>query len=76
MPTLYKIYTAVVAEELGGKLKSKWILIKNHTRFRKGMGTIYNGYVLNYMVNRRLEGKGKLVGLFVDLKAAFDTVNR
>lgn len=28
------------------------------------------------MINRRVEKKGKLVGLFIDLKAALDTVDR
>lgn len=36
-----------------------------------------NIFVLNYLINRQLEKKGgKLIALFVDLKAAFDTVNR
>lgn len=35
-----------------------------------------NVYVLNYLVNRQLSrAKGKMV-LFVDLRAAFDTVDR
>jgi len=34
-------------------------------------------YVINYLINRQLERKGgKLVALFVDLKAAFDSVDR
>lgn len=36
-----------------------------------------NIFVLNYLTNRQLEKKGgKLIALFVDLKAAFDTVSR
>jgi len=36
-----------------------------------------NIYVLNYLVNRQLGRKGgKVVALFVDLKAAFDSVDR
>lgn len=32
--------------------------------------------MLNYLVNRQIERKGgKLVAMFVDLKAAFDSVN-
>jgi len=41
------------------------------------MGTIDNIYVLNYLVNRQInKKKGKLVAFFVDLRAAFDTVDR
>ena len=41
------------------------------------MGTVDNIYVLNYLVNRNLsQKKGKLIALFVDFKAAFDSVNR
>lgn len=36
-----------------------------------------NIYVLNYIVNRQIEKKGgKLVALFVDLKAAIDSLDR
>lgn len=41
------------------------------------MGTMDNVYILNYLVNRQVGKKGeKLVALFIDLKAAFDLVDR
>jgi len=41
------------------------------------MGTLDNVYALNYLVNRQIGQKGgKLVELFIDLKAAFDSVDR
>ena len=41
------------------------------------MGCIDNVYVLNYMINRQVGRKGKnMVILFVDMKAAFDSVDR
>lgn len=44
--------------------------------FRK-IQTIHNIYKLNYLMNRQLRKRGwKLIILFVDLKAAFDPVNR
>lgn len=50
---------------------------QNKTGFRKGMGTIDNIYVLNHLVNKQLNReKGKLVAIFVDLRAAFDSVDR
>lgn len=39
------------------------------------MGTIDNVYVFNYLINKLGKGK-KLVVIFVDLKAIFDTVDR
>jgi len=77
MPTLYKVYTGVLAERLREEVEGKGIIPPNQTGFRKGMGSIDNIYVLNYLVNKRLERKkGKVIAMFVDLKAAFDSVDR
>jgi len=39
------------------------------------MGTVDNIYAINYLINEQLGRKGgKLVALFVDLKATFDSV--
>jgi len=36
-----------------------------------------NIFVLNYLINRQIEKKGgKLIAVFVDLRAAFDSVDR
>jgi len=41
------------------------------------MGTMDNIFTLNYLINKQLaKRKGMLVALFVDLKAAFDSVDR
>lgn len=41
------------------------------------MGTIDNVYTLNYLINRQLgKKKGRVVALFIDLKSAFDSVDR
>lgn len=41
------------------------------------MEAIDNIYVINYLMNRQLgEKRGKLILLFVDLKTAFDSVDR
>jgi len=77
MPTLYKVYTGVLGERLREEIEGKRIIPPNQTGFRKGMGTMDNVYVLNYLVNKRLETKkGKIIAMFVDLKAAFDSVDR
>ena len=44
--------------------------------FRKGRGTIDNIYVLNYMVGKEIEKEKKVIAAMIDLKAAFDWVNR
>lgn len=58
-------------------MESKKILNKGQTGFRKKLGTIDNIYTLNYIIYKytSVERK-KLIALFVDLKATFDSVNR
>lgn len=75
--TVYKLHTAVLAERLREDLKGRGVISHNQTAFRKGMGTMDNVFVINYLINRQIGRKrGKLVALFVDLKAAFDSVDR
>lgn len=63
MPTLYKVYTAVLAERLREEMEGKGVISQNQTRFRKGMGMLDNIYVMNYLVNRQVGRKGgKVVG--------------
>ncbi|XP_033216926.1 uncharacterized protein LOC117172803 [Belonocnema kinseyi] len=73
----YQIYAEVLRRSLERQVEEKANVPHNRTCFIKGMGTVANVYVLNYLVNRNLgRKKGKLVALFVDLKAAFESVNR
>lgn len=75
--TAYKIYTAVLAERLREEVERKKLLPLSQTGFRRGMGCIDNIYVLNYLINRQMNRRGRrMVILFVDLKAAFDSVDR
>lgn len=72
-----KIYALVLTERLRKEVEGKGMLSKNQVGFRKGKGTMDNIFVLKYLINRQLKKKGgKLIALFVDLKAAFDTVSR
>ncbi|KAL6431939.1 hypothetical protein ACFW04_007396 [Cataglyphis niger] len=65
--TLYKV----------DEVEVKGLVPQNQTGFRKGLGTMDNIFVLNYLVNRQLsKKKGKLIAFFIDLKAAFDSVDR
>jgi len=75
--SLYKVYALVLGERLEKELEEKKVIPQNQTGFRRGMGTMDNIFVLNYLVNRQLsKEKGKMVAFFVDLKAAFDSVDR
>ena len=77
MPTLYKVYVGILGERLRSEIEEKGVLPPNQTGFRKGMGVVDNIYVLNYLINRQLAKKGgRMVAMFVDLKAAFDSVGR
>lgn len=45
--------------------------------FRRGMGTIDNIYVLNYLIYKRMAGeKEKMIVMFIDLRAAFYSVDK
>ncbi|XP_071577651.1 uncharacterized protein [Temnothorax nylanderi] len=61
MPTLYKIYASVLAERLKEDVENKGILPPNQTGFRKGMGTIDNIFVLNFLVNRQIKKRDDVV---------------
>jgi len=77
MPSMYKVYVMILGERLGREVEEGGRIPQNQTGFRKGMETIDNIYVLNYLVNRQIsKKKSKLVAFFVDLRAAFDTVDR
>jgi hypothetical protein len=76
MATLYKVYLMVVAKRIEIECEEKKVIPQNQTGFRKGMGTMDNIYVINYLINRQLGRRKKVVALFVDLRAAFDSVDR
>lgn len=77
LPSLYRIYASILAGKLERETEEKRCVPENQTGFRRKRGTIENIYVLNHIVGRELKKKGgKVVAMFVDLKAAFDTVDR
>lgn len=68
---------AVLAGSLEEDLERKRILSETQAGFRKGMGTLDQTYALNYIINRQIGRKaGKLTAVFIDLKAAFDSVDK
>lgn len=72
-----RIHAVVLAEKLREEMEKKGVLPPNQTGFRREVGTIDNIYVLNYIINKQLERRGgRLAVLFVNLKEAFDTLDR
>lgn len=76
MPSFYKVYGMILGERLGKEVEEGGRISQNQTGFRKGMGTMNNVYVLNYLVSTELKRKGKIVAFFVDLREAFDFVDK
>jgi len=75
MPTAYKIYTMVLAERLRREMEGK-SMTEGQAGFRKGRGVIDNIYTFKYVVEREIARGSRVVATFVDLKAAFDSVDR
>lgn len=77
MDTGYKIYAGILNERLKREIEGKNLLYEGQAGFRKGRGTMDNIYILKRVVDDEVHGKGNQVyACFVDLKAAFDKVNR
>lgn len=73
----YKVYAAVLAEKLREEIESKVILPPSQAGFKKGIGTLDHIYVLNHLINKKMaEEKEKMFVLFIDMRAAFDSVDR
>lgn len=56
---MYKIYTMVLEERLREEVEGRGMISPNQTGFRKELGTIDNIYVLNYLINRQMEKRGR-----------------
>lgn len=50
------------------------MLSRSQAGFRRGMETMDQVYSLNYLVNRAIGGK--MTAIFINLRAAFDSVDR
>lgn len=70
------LYKMGLAERIKKECKEKEVIPRNQTGFRKGMGTMDNIYVINYLIGRQLRKGKRLVAHFVDLKTAFDMIDR
>lgn len=68
---------AVLAEKLKEEVEDKRILPPSKKGFRKEIGTIDQIYVVNFMISKRVTKKiMRIVLSFIDMKAAFNSVDR
>jgi len=75
----YKVYAEIVRNRLEIEAERRNLIPESQAGFRKGRATLDNIYVLNHVMQRetRQGGEdGKIYLFFVDLKAAFDKVDR
>lgn len=75
--TAYKIYAEVLRSRLEEECERKEIIPESQGGFRRSRGTIDNIFVLSHLIEREKKKKdGKVFAVFVDIKAAFDKVDR
>ncbi|XP_018343269.1 PREDICTED: uncharacterized protein LOC108749206 [Trachymyrmex septentrionalis] len=74
--TAYKIYANILNKKLVKELDEKGGWGRTQAGFRKGRGTIENIKILKHLVGRRLKEKKKVWAFFMDLKGAFDKIDR
>jgi hypothetical protein len=75
--TAYKVYAMIVEERLMKEMNERGVLPDGQAGFRKGRGTMDNVYILNHIIGNEIKKRGsKIYAFFVDLKAAFDNVER
>lgn len=75
--TAYKLYASILNNELIKEMEEKGGFSETQFGFREGRGAIDCVYILNHVTEKRLaRKKGKLHAIFLDLKAAFDRLNR
>jgi hypothetical protein len=75
--TAHKVYAMIVKERLMKEMNERGALPDEQAGFRKGRGTMDNVYILNHIIGNEIKKRGsKIYAFFVDLKAAFDNVER
>lgn len=75
--TAYKVYAEILRRCLEQEIEGLNLLPESQGGFRKGRGTIENIFVLDHLIQReKREQVGELFAAFIDVKAAFDNVDR
>lgn len=74
--SLCKIFSSVLANRINSWAEEFGLLKENQSGFRKGRNCSENVFVLSSCINNRIRLRGgKMFGLFVDFKQAFDRIN-
>ena len=77
LPSLSKIYAKVLCSRLKTRIQVNNKICENQAGFRPGYSTIDNCFILRSMIDHALSKRGgRLYCCFVDLRKAFDSVNR
>lgn len=73
---IYKLFAQIICNRLTKETEATRILPQTQSGFRKGRSTIDNIYILDTCANLQINSKKHLYALFIDLKAAFDSIDR
>jgi len=74
--TGYKIYANILNKRIVKELDEKGGWCRSQADFRKGRGTVEIIKILKHIMGERMKRKEKVYALFLDLKVAFDRVER
>lgn len=74
--TGYKIYANILNRRLVKEMDEQEGWCRTQAGFRKGRGTVENVKILKHIIGRKIERKKKVWAFFMDLKGAFDRVDR
>ena len=75
----YKIYAEILRNRLDKEVEEKGLLPESQAGFRRQRSTLDNIYTLTHIIQReqnKEKDDKKIYALFIDLKAAFDNVDR
>jgi retron-type reverse transcriptase len=75
LSVISKVLEKYVANKLTSHLADNNLLYEHQYGFQKGKSTVHNLLVLTNFVAKEINDKKFVVGLFLDLKKAFDVVN-
>lgn len=71
------MYAEILKNKLEEECENKNLILKSQNGFKKGRGTIDNIFMMDHLIQReKREKDGKIYTTFIDLKAAFDNVDR
>lgn len=76
LPCIGKVFTKVLKNRLNKWVEERNVLSEFQAGFRRGFTTIDQGFILQTILEKRLRRKMRTIGIFVDLKKAYDSVDR